>query len=244
VAFLVAARAVAQPVRVHGLHSELPDEQVARNEVAAERRIEARAELAMAVLHAGVEHGDRDRPVAGGRRPGGGHVHAVVVPLEDPLGVGDAEERAEPVQRVRDGAAVGGPEIAADRRVLEGRRDGAVGVETLSEPGRPGDHRERVDRAQIGDDDPAGRRDRRAHLRGTRAGREADHADAERVGRRGRSRKRKRGAECRNEEAGPLHRLVCRSCGPSARSPVLDHSFGNEKGRLAAALLASIRLRI
>ena len=224
VALEVAVAAVAQAGAVDVTEAEERLQVVARDEVPAERGIEHAVQLAVVRLDARVEYGDRDRVVAGRALPSGGHVHPAVVPLEDALGVGDAEEGGEVVPRVGDEAAVSVVRAAVrataaasalvraavgrQHRVLEKRCDGAVRVEPRSEGGRAGNNAQGADRAQVGDHDAARRGDGGAHLGRGGLRREPDHGEPEWIaGGGGRSCECERDGKRCKEKSGPLHRF-------------------------------------
>jgi hypothetical protein len=101
VPFLVLLAAIGQPGIPERLLAVLAPERVAGDEGLG-ILVEVVSELLVQLLDAGVEDGDPDGLVAECRRPGGGHVHASVVPLEDSLRVRDAEERGCVVPRIRE----------------------------------------------------------------------------------------------------------------------------------------------
>ena len=102
-AFLVFLATVGQTGILERLIPELVLERLAGDE-GLRLAGDVVLELSVRLLDAGVENGDLDGLVAERGRPGGRDVHAGVVPLEDPLRVGDAEERGCIVPRIREGA--------------------------------------------------------------------------------------------------------------------------------------------
>jgi len=176
--------------------------------------------------------------VTGRALPRGRHVHPAVVPLEDALGVGDAEEGGKVVPGVGDEASVALVGRAARRaaaageliraavgrehRVLEEGGDGAVRVQAAGKARRTRHDTEGADLAQVGDHDTACRGDGGTHLGRGGLSREPDHGEPEGVpGGKGRSRKCKRGGKRCKQESGPLHRLP----GVGTAGVCLHHSF-------------------
>src|SRR5262249_43173800 len=120
VAFSILARAV-----LLAKWAKLPRQQVARDGVRRGLVVVVGQQLFVRALHASVEHSDADRLVAGGPPPGVRHIHAVVIPLEDPFGVGLAKEGRQVVPRV--GRAIGA-RVAKLRVVLPSHAGGASGI--------------------------------------------------------------------------------------------------------------------
>ena len=192
-------------------------------------------------VDAGVEHRDRDRAVAGRAAPGGLDVHPVVVPLEERRATGSSPGRrgrreagtvAVPAVRAAQGGAAGrsAPMSACREEVGDGAARGEPRVEDCER----GTTRERVDRAQVADDDPAGRGDGRAHLRRRRAWREPDDGDAEGIAGGGGGARECERAEERSQGEGWAASPWCKFGSRRGKSSIT--LFGKAKGRPEAAL--------
>ena len=194
-------------------------------------------ELLVRALETAIEHRDSDATVAERLCPRRGHVHARVVPLEDPLRVGHAQERRRVVPRIRErprfsengvsDLLVADRSVTANRRfeerLVEDARDAWAGADSHGKVACLRRDRHRADRAEVGDDLPARLRNRSVHLRWRSACSESNDRDPERVrlvacvG--GSSGEERRGAN--RQENKPLHR---------------NPGFGSERARLYGSI--------